>query len=255
MNQVVHTRRPPHGGRAESAPPLRDLGVGAVLLVLVSSATCRLLGLPASHLLLAVALYSAMAGLILRYIPRNRPGPGIGDANRITLGRATLVVTVTTVAVAAGPLTGPGYWWMLLLAASAMILDGVDGRVARTTGTEGEFGARFDMEIDALLILALSVLVWQSGKVEGWVLLIGSLRYLFVLAGLLWPPLRESLPPRSGRKTICVVQSVVLVACIAPIIPSTLATPAAVVALLLLVYSFARDTWWLASTRRRVAPG
>ena len=37
-----------------------------------------------------------------------------------------------------------------------LILDGVDGRVARARGEVSAFGARFDMETDALLLLCLS---------------------------------------------------------------------------------------------------
>jgi phosphatidylserine synthase len=29
-----------------------------------------------------------------------------------------------------------GYWWVIVLSTVAMVLDGVDGRVARRTGTE-----------------------------------------------------------------------------------------------------------------------
>ncbi|GAA4940924.1 hypothetical protein GCM10023238_03240 [Streptomyces heliomycini] len=45
------------------------------------------------------------------------------------------------------------------LTAVALILDGVDGKVARRTGTSTPLGARFDMEVDAFLILVLSVYV------------------------------------------------------------------------------------------------
>ena len=50
-----------------------------------------------------------------------------------------------------GP-TGPG----LALVVVALALDWVDGQVARRTGTCSAFGARFDMETDAFLILVLS---------------------------------------------------------------------------------------------------
>ena len=45
------------------------------------------------------------------------------------------------------------------LTAVALALDGVDGRVARRTETVTAVGARFDMEVDAFLILVLSVYV------------------------------------------------------------------------------------------------
>ena len=40
----------------------------------------------------------------------------------------------------------------------------VDGRVARCTGTVSRLGARFDMEVDAVLILVLAVLAWRFDK-------------------------------------------------------------------------------------------
>ena len=43
-------------------------------------------------------------------------------------------------------------------------LDGVDGWLARRSGIASAFGARFDMEIDALLILVLAVLAWRSAR-------------------------------------------------------------------------------------------
>ena len=79
-----------------------------------------------------------------------------------------------------------------------------------------------------------------------WVLLVGGLRYFFVLGGLLWLPLRGALPPSLRRKVVCVAQGVVLVICLAPVTQPAPATALAASALVLLVYSFVVDTWWLA---------
>ena len=148
-----------------------------------------------------------------------------------------------------GAFTEVGYWWIVGLSTIALVMDGLDGFFARRTGTETAFGARFDMELDAFLLLALSALVWRSGSVGSWVLLVGGLRYLFVLGGLLWPPLRGALPPSQRRKVVCVAQGIVLVICLAPVIGPGPATALAASALLLLVYSFVVDTWWLATNR------
>jgi phosphatidylglycerophosphate synthase len=224
----------------------RDLGIGALPLVAVSAATCWLVGLPTSHLLQSGALYAVLAALVLRYLPPIVPGPGIGPANRVTLGRAALVLPVGALALQAGPLSPVGYWWVIALATVAMILDGVDGRVARRTGSASPFGARFDMELDAFLLMALSVLVWRSGRAGVWVLGIGGLRYLFVLAGHLWPALRGELPPSLRRKTVCVVQGVSLLVCLAPLNGPGATMLIAQSAFALLVYSFAVDVRWLA---------
>ena len=61
------------------------------------------------------------------------------------------------------------------LAVVALALDAVDGRVARRTGTASAVGARFDMEVDAVLVLLLSVYVARSLGL--WVLAIGSAHY------------------------------------------------------------------------------
>ena len=222
-----------------------DLTVGAVLLVAVATGTWWLFALPASYLLQTVALYAVLAALVIRAVPLDERRRGLGPANRVTLGRAALLLPVTGLALHPERLGDPVYWWIIVISAIAMGLDGVDGWMARRTGTTTAFGVRFDMELDALLLLALSILVWRSGQTGAWVILIGGLRYLFVAAGWIWPALRQALPDRQRRKAICVVQGVVLLVCLGPITPSIVASGAAIGALCLLIYSFAVDVWWL----------
>ncbi|MEZ5583441.1 MAG: CDP-alcohol phosphatidyltransferase family protein [Candidatus Competibacteraceae bacterium] len=81
------------------------------------------------------------------------------------------------------PFSDKGFWLMILIAISVVLLDGVDGWLARRSNTVSDFGARFDMETDALLIAVLALLVWRLDKVGVWILLAGALRYLFVAAG------------------------------------------------------------------------
>src|SRR4051794_28317570 len=89
------------------------------------------------------------------------PPPGLGPADWITLLRAELACAVAALAVTAALTgrTGPVVATMVALTVVAVVLDGVDGRVARRTGTVSAFGARFDMEVDAFLILVLSAYV------------------------------------------------------------------------------------------------
>ncbi len=223
----------------------RDLIAGLPLLLAVAFATQRLCGLPAAYVLQAVALYALLAALVVRAAPAVLPGAGLGAANRVTLGRAALVLPVAALALHADRLDAPGHWWIVVLSTAALILDGVDGWTARRTGGATAFGGRFDMELDAFLMLALSALVWLGGRTGPWVLLIGGLRYLFVAAGRRRPALRAALPPSRRRKVICVVEGAVLVSCLAPIVPPAAAGAAAAGALALLVYSFAVDVRWL----------
>jgi phosphatidylglycerophosphate synthase len=169
----------------------------------------------------------------------------MGPANRITLLRAVLIVAVTGLLVLPGPPAPALLWWIVGVSTFSMVLDGFDGWVARRTGTSTEFGARFDMELDAFLMLVLSGLVLESGKAGAWVLLIGLLRYLFVGAGWIWPRLRGRLPDRFRRKLVCVVQGVALLSALAPVVTPAAGTALTAGALTALAYSFAADVAWL----------
>jgi phosphatidylglycerophosphate synthase len=163
-----------------------------------------------------------------------------GPANQITLLRAILVAGL---AILVGqPATPVTAWRVVLIAIVAALLDGVDGWVARRTGTVSAFGTRFDMETDAALILVLAILAWQYGKAGTWVLLSGLLRYVFVAAGWLWPWMRSPLSSTLRGKIICVVQILALIVAMAPAIAPPASSLVAAVGLLALCYSFLVDT-------------
>src|SRR5690606_19599692 len=107
------------------------------------------------------------------------------------------------------------------------------------------FGARFDMETDALATLVLATLVWHFGKAGPWVLLSGVLRYLFVAAGREWPWLRAPLPPSKRRQTVCVLQIVALLVCLAPFVSAESSARIAAAALLVRGASFSIGVLWL----------
>jgi len=63
-----------------------------------------------------------------------------------------------------------------------------------------------------------------------------------VAAGFAVEKMRAPLGPSLRRKTVCVIQVVSLVVCLAPIVPPGLSLWIAAASLVLLVYSFAVDT-------------
>lgn len=246
MTGVSHHTTTGHERRESRRRVWIDLLIGLPALLTVALVTRALFDLPASYLLQAVAFYAATAALVFSTVPVAFPGPGIGAANRVTLARATVVLPVAALVWQPDIHHANGYWWIVAVSTVTMVTDGLDGRTARRSGTASRFGAHFDMELDAFLMLALAALVALSAKVGPWVVLIGLLRYLFVAAGWLWPALRADLPPSTRRQTVCIVQGVVLLVCLGPIVPAVLATTAAAAALVLLGYSFAVDVRWLA---------
>lgn len=175
----------------------------------------------------------------------------LGPADRVTLARATLTVGVA--ALVADSFAEPVPVTLLVsLASVALVLDAVDGQVARHTRTASELGGQLDAEVDAFLILVLSVYVARSAG--AWVLAIGAARYAFLAAGYLLPWLRASLPPRHWRKVVCATQGIVLTIAAAGVLPTAVADAALGVALVLLAESFGRDVWWLWGHRREEAP-
>jgi phosphatidylglycerophosphate synthase len=142
---------------------------------------------------------------------------------------------------------GPALALIVALSTVALILDGVDGHVARRTGTATAVGARFDMEVDAFLILVLSVFV--AASLGPWVLLIGAMRYVFVAAGWFMPWLKGSLPPSFARKTVAAAQGVLLVVASSGLLPAAGSVAVVALALASLVWSFGRDVLWLRRNR------
>ena len=177
------------------------------------------------------------------------PFDRFGPANYVTTVRAVLVAGVAALIVL--PQAPRVLWFAIGTATMVALLDGVDGWLARRTRMLSEFGARFDMETDAALILVLSVLVWQHGKAGGWVLLCGLMRYGFVAAGWLLPWLRRPLRSTRRGKAVAVCQVVGLNVALAPIVPMPQSAVVAAVTLAALAWSFAVDIVWLA----RLKPG
>ncbi|MCQ8191589.1 CDP-alcohol phosphatidyltransferase family protein [Streptomyces rugosispiralis] len=218
-------------------------GAAAQLLLLGLLGTALDLG-PAGWLT-GLAFAVATWAVLTRALQRSWLA-SFGAANRVTLARATLVGGVT--ALVADSFESPTPVTALVsLTAVALILDAVDGQVARRTGTSSSLGARFDMEVDAVLILVLSIYV--ATFLGPWVLLIGAMRYAFVAAAWVLPWLNGRLPPSTARKTVAALQGVLLLIVGADVLPYPVAFGAALLALALLSWSFARDIRWLWRTR------
>jgi phosphatidylglycerophosphate synthase len=132
---------------------------------------------------------------------------------------------------------------LVLLASVALLLDGVDGKVARRTGTASPLGARFDMEVDAFLVLVLSVYV--AHLVTPWALVIGGMRYVFVVASWLMPWLSGTLPTRFSAKVVAAMQGIVLVVACAGVLPPAPASGLVLASLGALAWSFAKSVAWL----------
>jgi phosphatidylglycerophosphate synthase len=224
-------------------------GSTAQVAVLAALAGTGGVGVPAA--LIGLACWAAAGGLLWRALVR-AGATVLGPADLVTLLRLVLVGGVA--ALVAESFARPVPVGVLTtLAAGALALDAVDGRVARRTGTASPVGARFDMEVDSLLVLVLSVFVARS--LGPWVLVIGSAHSLLLLARRALPWLRGDAPARSWGKVVAAVQGIVLVTVAAGVLPRDVAVAALVVVGALLLESFGREVWWLWRNRHTTAEG
>ena len=178
-----------------------------------------------------------------RVIASNR----LRAANWVTFARASLAVVVAGLVADSFAHRAP-VTLLVSISALALALDFVDGWVARRTRTTAPLGAWLDGEVDAFLILVLSVFVARSAGV--WVLAIGAARYVFLAVGWGLPWMRARLPPRYWRKVVAATQGIVLTVAAAAVLPPRVNQAILVGALLLLAESFGRDVWWLWTHRQ-----
>jgi phosphatidylglycerophosphate synthase len=159
---------------------------------------------------------------------------GIGTANAVTLLRLALLI--------ASALVLPTWWSFGLVFA----LDGVDGYFARRFQEETPFGAHFDMETDALLVALLSMTTVFAGA-PVWALIIGALRYVYVVARAL----RRSRAAKERRSTfgryVFSITMCALLLSLTPV-PELVKTAALGIAVVCLFISFAPDFAALRST-------
>ena len=149
-------------GQVRSWVPAGPL-TGFVCLLALLGVLAAITGLDASGWFAGVACGTGLAALLARALTRHSQ-VGLGPADSVTLARAVLACGVAALTVDSFGGQAPAAI-LVALSTVALVLDGVDGRVARRTDTASAFGARFDMEVDAFLIMVLSVYVARE---SGW---------------------------------------------------------------------------------------
>lgn len=182
--------------------------------------------------------------LAMRYLSAQT----LGLANQVTLLRGSLIALLIGLIA-----DYPAPWLVVITASIVLMLDGVDGWIARRLHIANNFGARFDMETDALLLLVLSSLVWQYEKAGPWIFLAGLIRYIFIVSSCLLPFLSRPLPPRRRRQTAFVIQAIALIVSMSPVFVQPLSSVIALAGLIVLTVSFSIDVCYLARNAREPA--
>jgi len=185
--------------------------------------------------LLALVACLSFAIVIVQLRADWTPRGSFGFANSITSFRLVL-----TSLVLLGYQAWPGYW-LAGVAVLVLALDAVDGWWARRHATSSEFGAQFDVEVDTILVVALSVVLLARGQAGAWVLAPPFLRYAYVLLPAFVPPLREAAArTRIGRFAyVFMIGSFIVALCV----PATWSAPITLAGTVLVSLSFLGSFW------------
>src|SRR5690606_11684714 len=176
--------------------------------------------------------------------------PGLGAASRLTLLRGALLALMAGFLFAPWP-GGWLAWAPAALYGAIVLIDGLDGAVARLTGQPTRLGEMLDLELDALGMLVAPLLgVWYR-QLPPWFLLVSAARYLFVL-GLWWRRRRGlpvyELPPSHRRRSLAGLMMGFTGVVLWPVFSPPQTWVAATAVMLPFLVGFARD--WLAVSGR-----
>ncbi|MGY6586888.1 MAG: CDP-alcohol phosphatidyltransferase family protein [Wenzhouxiangella sp.] len=234
--------------QAITTGPAQGFAAWSIALAAVGCGVAVLAGLASLPASAAGAGAVLLLGVLLWRFPP--PGPALGWANAVTLVRALLMAALC-VWLVDWPGSQTALWAMTLLALAILTLDGVDGFLARRFDECSDWGARFDMEVDAAFILLLCLALWLHALAPAWVLLIGLMRYAFLAAGFYLPWMARDLPERFRRKLVCVIQLAVLIVAVSPVGLAADGWREGLLAfaLLALSLSFGADVRWLYRNR------
>lgn len=233
-------------GEPARAAPRRDAALTALLATVLCGGLALVYG-PGGQLGLASFLFGLLlpGGAITAILLRQPQS--YGPADQVTLSRAAIAGGCATLLAGALLSSAPVLTWpMFALGVTALVLDAVDGLVARATLTSTVAGARFDMETDAAILMLLSVVI--SVALVPWAWVIGAMRYIFAALSLVRPAWRAPLPRRPSRRVIAAGQGLALGIALAPFVGEMIASIVLAAAAAALFYSFGRDA--LALERR-----
>ncbi|GAA3050073.1 hypothetical protein GCM10010467_09470 [Actinocorallia glomerata] len=158
----------------------------------------------------------AFAGCQLHAV---RGAGGFRAADAVTLLRSGLLgIFAAGVVAASGDLpvpTGVGLPLpLILLAGVILLMDGLDGAVARAGAGGTSAGARYDETTDAVVLMVLALAAALA--VGWWAALLGLLRPGFALGARIRPAWRRPLPDSRRRKVLGMAPGILVLAALAP---------------------------------------
>lgn len=235
--------------------------VGGITLV----ASAASLGLLAGHPTAlgwatgAAAALSFEFAFVYRHLDANRSVGGkrfetVGAANVVTLTRGGFVAAVAGFALVDPGPYAPLAWAPALCYGTNVVLDVLDGRVARATDRVTVLGERLDMAFDTLGFLVAPVVGVLWGQLPVWYLSLSAARYLF-RAGRGFRRYRGhevyDLPQSRVRRPLAALQMAFITVALVPMVSFDSARVGAAIVLVPSLTVFARDYLAVTGYRRK----
>lgn len=174
--------------------------------------------------------------LILSHAPALRKlRPFGGYANLVTLARWLLLLYAGYSYDQWSPYIVFAFFLMVI------VLDGIDGYLARRYDQSTQVGGLLDVETDALMCVVMAGIHYREGVTGGWILAIAGLRY-----GYIWVLYLLGWENNSGRKNpFARLFGVLYISSLMSpfIFPDWLAVPLLILGSLLVTFSFGYSLW------------
>lgn len=180
--QVNETNKDPSEPRPTLHPPeVHTMGMGHLPLTFL--VTVAISGLFALAFELGTPVPTGSLGLLVLLILFSALGPKADDSTRtagtrFTVARVALTCLLGGLAIIPASDAPDTLFWSLAIAGIAAAgLEATDGWLARITESSSGFSERLGEMTAALLVLALSLLVWRLGIADVWVMAAGVLGF------------------------------------------------------------------------------
>ncbi|MEO0345806.1 MAG: CDP-alcohol phosphatidyltransferase family protein [Pseudomonadota bacterium] len=180
----------------------------------------------------ALACIVLFGGLLLgqrQRLVRHQTPPGL--ANLLTLFRLVLLIAVLCLFDSLTPALA------FVAFAGNVMLDVLDGRIARARNETDRFGSHFDMEVDAVYVLTAGLYFHLVAGIAIWIVVPGLLRYVYRVA--VWGLAGGDFAERRRQYAAVIAGMSFALLCAATLLPGATQQLALALTTLLLCGSFA----------------
>ena len=134
---------------------------------------------------------------------------------------------------------------IIILSTVSLVMDGLDGFIARKYNLVSKFGEIIDQESDNFLMLVISISLYLNKDVGLYVFLIPLYRYTFLVSMKKYDWLQRTLPSSQFRKIACVLTIALMIMSQDVYFNYENTLFLVILSLFIITFSFSKDIIWL----------